>query len=316
MKKINMTISSGLLFLLITSCGHQEKPTSSEEAISLKKEKKEIEKIKRHYSYPDNIHVSPGKLTLVSFIESEKVTELTCNDKQIYFSKDGENKYSFYLSLSYFEKGFTNKTCVVKRENSEEKIQMIYKPFPYKREYLKVDKKRVFLSKKNQARAKKEQLMLNEIYQNTVNHRLFKSSFKVPLNSFITSHYGNKRVFNGKKESQHLGNDFRARVGTKIPVSNDGKVVFTGNLFYSGNTVIVYHGLDIFTVYAHLSRYKVKTGQIVKKKDIIGLSGMTGRVSGPHLHWGVKVSGNWVDGFSLVNISNQHFLELNQTGLY
>lgn len=313
MKKINFSLTPFYFIFLMASCGHQSNQPMSAEAVSLKNGPK---KSPRKFDYPEEEFVSPGKLTLVTFEESEKVHDVKCDGKKVYYARDGKMKYVFYLSLSYFEKTFSDKSCIVTTESTKQVIKLVYKDFPYKREYLKVDKKRVFLSKENQKRVEQEQLMLNSIYADKINDRLFSSSFKVPLNSYITSHYGNKRVFNGKKESQHLGNDFRARIGTKIPVSNDGRVVFTGNLFYSGNTVIVYHGLDIFTVYAHLSRYKVKRGDVVKKGQIVGLSGMTGRVSGPHLHWGVKVSGNWVDGFSLVDVSKAHFTNQNQTSLH
>ena len=134
---------------------------------------------------------------------------------------------------------------------------------------------------------------------------MFNEPFEVPLDSYITSHYGNRRLFNNKKRSQHLGNDFRAAVGVPIPVANKGKVVFTGNLFYSGNVVIVDHGLNIFTAYGHLSKINVQEGMIVNKGTIVGLAGKTGRVSGPHLHWGVKINGSWIDGFSLVEESKK-----------
>ena len=114
-------------------------------------------------------------------------------------------------------------------------------------------------------------------------------------------------MFNNKKRSQHLGNDFRAAIGVPIPVSNRGRVVYVGNLFFSGNVVVVDHGLDIFTLYGHLSKIKTTKGSIVYIGDIIGLAGMSGRVSGPHLHWGVKINGNSVDGFSLSRESELQF---------
>ena len=112
---------------------------------------------------------------------------------------------------------------------------------------------------------------------------------------------------NNKKRSQHLGNDFRAKIGVKIPVSNRGKVVYVGDLFYTGGVVIVDHGLNIFSLYAHLSKTLVTTGTIVNRGDIVGLSGATGRVSGPHLHWGIKINGHNADGFSLVEESKKQY---------
>lgn len=94
-----------------------------------------------------------------------------------------------------------------------------------------------------------------------------------------------------------------------IPVTNRGKVVFAGNLFYTGNVVIIDHGLNIFSLYGHLSKIKAQVGDIVNQGDIVGLAGMTGRVSGPHLHWGIKINGHNVDGFSLVTESKKQFSE-------
>ena len=98
------------------------------------------------------------------------------------------------------------------------------------------------------------------------------------------------------------------KVGLPIPSSNNGKVLYVGNLFYTGNVVIIDHGVNLFTVYAHLSKIMVKTGDSVEQGQILGLAGKTGRVSGPHLHWGVKLHGFNIDGFSLVEESQSEFL--------
>ena len=113
-------------------------------------------------------------------------------------------------------------------------------------------------------------------------------------------------MFNDKKKSQHLGNDLRARTGTKIPAANRGRVVYTGNLFFSGNVVVLDHGMGIFSMYGHLSKILVTEGSVVNQGDVVGLAGATGRVSGPHLHWGVRVNGSWIDGFSLIEASKVH----------
>jgi murein DD-endopeptidase MepM/ murein hydrolase activator NlpD len=109
-------------------------------------------------------------------------------------------------------------------------------------------------------------------------------------------------VFNGELRSYHNGIDFRALQGTPAMAANSGTVRLAKGLFYSGNAIIVDHGTGIFTIYAHLDRFKVATGQQVSKGQVIGLTGDTGRVSGPHLHWGVKVSGVAVDPVQFVNV--------------
>jgi murein DD-endopeptidase MepM/ murein hydrolase activator NlpD len=225
---------------------------------------------------------------------------LKCDDVVIpTYEEDGFLKA--YVGESYFSKR-EKVDCHV---SGKLVAQFRIKPFAYKEERLYVDKKRVVLSKKNQERTAREWKMLKEVYKNTANKPLFDVPFSAPLNSFITSHYGKRRIFNNMKRSQHLGNDFRAAPGVKIPSANRGKVVFAGNLFYLGNGVILDHGLGIFSTYGHLSKILVQEGEVVGKGSIVGLSGATGRVSGPHLHWGVKIQGHWVDGFTLVEASEE-----------
>jgi murein DD-endopeptidase MepM/ murein hydrolase activator NlpD len=167
-------------------------------------------------------------------------------------------------------------------------------------EKLMVDKEKVDFSNKDLERIAKETDKLKTIYEKSINSLFFEDNFGFPVDSRITSQYGTKRIFNDKQNSQHLGIDYKAPVGTEVKVSNSGKVVLAEDLFFTGNTVILEHGLGIFTMYGHLSKILVKVNDIVKKNMVIGLSGKTGRVTGPHLHWGVKVQGNWVDGNSIV----------------
>ena len=138
-----------------------------------------------------------------------------------------------------------------------------------------------------------------------VDQLFFNQEFTIPLSSKITSPYGAKRIFNNKKSSWHNGIDFRAPIGTPIPSTNRGKVILVRHLFFNGKTVIIDHGMNIISLYCHLSDYNVNVGDIVNAGDIIGLGGNTGRSSGPHLHWGMRVQGHWVNGFSLVEESKK-----------
>jgi hypothetical protein len=161
----------------------------------------------------------------------------------------------------------------------------------YKKDILKVDSRRVNPNKKDQKRANHEHQEVKHIYASGSKARLWDIPFKLPVENEITSLYGNKRVFNGRLKSYHNGVDFRSPTGTPAFASNSGIVRLAKNLFYSGNAVIIDHGTNIFTIYAHLSKIKVTAGQRIEKGQVIGLTGATGRVSGPHLHWGIKISG-------------------------
>jgi murein DD-endopeptidase MepM/ murein hydrolase activator NlpD len=234
-------------------------------------------------------------------------SNLFCRDKIVPFGKKENGKGFAYIAQDYFvaQGSFS---CELRKGVENINISLFkVKKFPYKEEKFNVDEKKVNLSAEDAARAAKESEMLNQVYAVSMPAPLYTAPFVIPLESFRTSIYGNRRVLNKSKKTQHLGNDFRAAVGVDIPVSNAGIVVFTGDLFFSGNTVIVDHGLGIFTMYAHLSEVAVKKGDILTQKQILGKAGMTGRASGPHLHWGVKVHGLWVDGFSLVEESLHQF---------
>lgn len=172
----------------------------------------------------------------------------------------------------------------------------------YKKENLRVDPGHVKLSKENLERVGREKKEIRHIYSSSSDTRLWYGSFNKPLASEPTSVFGTRRLFNGQNRSFHRGIDFRAPIGTAVHASNSGVVRLAGNLFYSGNIVIIDHGKGIFTNYAHLSKIQVVAGQQVASGHQIGLSGASGRVSGPHLHWGAKVSGVYVDPLQFINV--------------
>lgn len=253
--------------------------------------------------------IRPGEARFMEFsLPKGKNTKLFCKNKSVKLQQTA-SKAMAIVTESYFSE-MQPFTCQLKQKDQVlEEVHFKVEHKEYKAEHLNVDFKRIKLSAKDQKRADEEQLMLNKLYSRSEGRYLFTAPFKLPLNSFVTSYYGTRRVYNKKKKGQHLGTDFRAAIGVKVPAANDGKIVFAGDLFYTGWTVIIDHGLDIYTVYGHLSKTLVEAGQIVKQGDIIALSGNTGRSSGPHLHWGVKIQGDYVDGHNLVEESSKYFIE-------
>ena len=173
----------------------------------------------------------------------------------------------------------------------------------YKRDILKVAKDKTNLNKKTQERTIKEALKMKKIYQSNISQQ-YATPFVYPLSSKLTSLYGNARIFNQQIKSYHSGIDFRAKIGTQIKASNDGVIVLAKDLFYCGKCVIINHGNKIFSIYAHLSGFKVKVGEKVSKGKVIALSGKTGRVTGPHLHFGMVLEGVKIDprvGIEILN---------------
>jgi murein DD-endopeptidase MepM/ murein hydrolase activator NlpD len=183
-------------------------------------------------------------------------------------------------------------------ERRDISIQVAAKQFPVTR--LKVEPKFTQLSKANLARTRRESKEVGAIYARITTDLVPDEPFIVPIPGGSGRNFGERRVFNGEARAPHSGADLRAPTGTPIHATNRGRVVLAKNLFFTGNTVIVDHGLGIYSLYAHLSRIDVKKGAMVKSNEIVGLAGATGRVTGPHLHWAIRMQGARVDPFSLV----------------
>lgn len=290
-----------LLFLLLFSCTQlQTKPIKTEDS-------QPAQPTEPPFEYQvQSVDIYNGKIKYVAIETNlpDGSQAVVCGDKvkKSHLGQVKNKTLHLYLSESYFSKPHKKK-CFI-RENHV--LDVNVKAYRYKKERLNVRKSRVDLSKKDLARVIREKEIKKNIYKKSADYFLFDEPFVVPLKSKITSVYGNQRLFNNKKKSQHLGNDLRARIGLPIKANNRGQVVFTGNLFFSGNMVVIDHGLNLFTVYMHFSKILVEKGQVVNKGDVVGRAGMTGRVSGPHLHWGVYLNGNWMDGFTLVEESKKH----------
>lgn len=131
---------------------------------------------------------------------------------------------------------------------------------------------------------------------------LFGRNFDWPRKTRVTAPFGDKRTFNGAVASQHFGTDLDGKTGTPILSANDGTVVMARDNYAAGGTVLVHHGGGLYTAYFHMSRMQVKTGETVKRGQRLGLVGGTGRVTGPHLHWGAKVDDRWVDPEALLKL--------------
>jgi murein DD-endopeptidase MepM/ murein hydrolase activator NlpD len=176
-------------------------------------------------------------------------------------------------------------------------------------EELKVQQKFVTPAKTDAERAEGEAIKVHELYAHGETKRLFEGSFAAPIPGAATARFGERRVFNGQPRSPHSGMDLHAKKGTPVRAPAAGKVVLAGPLYFSGNTIILDHGLGITTLYAHLSKMLVKRGDAVKKGQLIGKVGATGRVTGPHLHWALKFHEARVDPYSLVALDLDGFLK-------
>ena len=141
------------------------------------------------------------------------------------------------------------------------------------------------------------------VFATTADTPLWSGSFRVPVIAAPTDSFGTRRTFNGKLASIHKGMDFRAPMGTVVRAGNSGIVVLARPLYYEGNCVVIDHGLGLYTISMHFSRIDVHEGQRVSAGDPLGLSGATGRVTGPHLHWAVRWQGAYLDPAKLLRLN-------------
>ena len=214
-----------------------------------------------------------------------------------------ENLKFAVVSVGYRQKGEIKLTNGLK--SGDETIVFKIVEGEYKKEKITVEGSKVTPPKEVLKRIEEEREEANKIYATANAGLKFDSKFILPMSSAVTSPFGTARVFNGTLKSYHGGTDFRAAVGTSVIAANDGVVVIAKDRYYAGGSVVIDHGEGIYTQYYHLSALKVKVGQSVKKGDIIALSGASGRVSGPHLHFGVIVGGVQVNPLNFVKKINE-----------
>jgi murein DD-endopeptidase MepM/ murein hydrolase activator NlpD len=175
-------------------------------------------------------------------------------------------------------------------------------PGKFATESLKVAPQFVEPNPEQLQRAKTEQQRLREIYATVTPDKLWQGPFRVPL-AGVTSgaNFGRRRVLNGQPSSPHTGVDFPAPTGTPVRAAQAGRVVLAEPLYFAGNTVLIDHGLGIYTLYGHLSVISVKAGDKLRAGALLGKVGATGRVTGPHLHWGLIVTGARVNALQIIN---------------
>jgi len=178
------------------------------------------------------------------------------------------------------------------------KVSVGKKRFPIQR--LAVKKKFISPSEKCQRRIQEEEILLRSIYAACTPKWCGNGSFIPPARGVIRQNFGERRIFNNVRRSCHKGVDIRVRKGLPVQASNSGTVAEARDLYFAGKAVIIDHGIGLFSLYCHLSKISVKKGEVVAKGQLIGRVGSTGRVTGPHLHWGVKLCNEYVDPLSLL----------------
>jgi len=179
------------------------------------------------------------------------------------------------------------------RKTYKKNVTIAAKKFP--RQDLTLPKKMVTPPQEVYDRIARERKVIAEARNTISPERMWKLPFKRPVDGDVTSAYGLQRFLNKQPKNPHRGMDFRAPKGAVIHAVADGKVLLVGNHYYAGNSVYIDHGNGVVSMYFHLSKVSVKEGETVSRGQLVGLSGSTGRATGPHLHLSIGVLGKLVD---------------------
>lgn len=180
-------------------------------------------------------------------------------------------------------------------------VLVIKQTFPVQR--LTLPKDKVDLDERSLVRVKAEQQQVRSVLEEVTRARRWAGDFVEPVHGPIAGSFGRARVINGQPRNPHNGEDISAPAGAEVVATNDGVVRLTVDHFFSGKGIYLDHGLGLYSMYFHLSEIAVRDGEEVKRGQVIGRVGASGRVSGPHLHWAIRLNGARVDPYALLKLS-------------
>ena len=232
----------------------------------------------------------------ILFGKTKPNSKILFNDKKIFVNNEGD----FLLGISRDEK--KENLLILEIGNKVEKYNINIIPRKYKIQ--KIDglpKNKVTPNQKELKRIKKESKLINKYKNIFLDKTLYKSGFVWPVEGKITGEYGSQRILNGQPRRPHFGIDIVAPLGSKIIVPSDAIVAFTfEDTFFNGKMIILNHGLGLNSIYSHLNKIYVKEGDKLKQGDLLAEVGSTGRVTGPHLHWGISIFNTAIDPEKLI----------------
>jgi murein DD-endopeptidase MepM/ murein hydrolase activator NlpD len=250
--------------------------------------------------------LQPGEVVILSIVAPIATAGLRVRafDREIAAYKDGDN-WRAIVGVDLDVKPGAHRVTV--ESGAPENIargtydlQIVPRTFRTRR--LTVDPAFVTPPASELPRIERESALLAATWEASATSRLWTTAFVRPVPQAANSAFGTRSIFNGTPRNSHGGADFLSPAGTPIQAPNAGRIAVARSLYFSGNTVIIDHGLGLFSTLAHLSRIDVQEGQTVTPGRRVGLVGATGRVTGPHLHWAVRAGDARVDPLSLLAV--------------
>lgn len=234
--------------------------------------------------------VGNGKSVIIPLEKPQGVFQLEERNITVLPHPVYPNKGFVMIPIDYYEKPHLIHAKHIDGEELSH-VEVTITNAAYPTEVLSVDSSKVSPPPEALQRIAQEKAEAHQIYKHITPERYWNKPFIRPIDSITTSEYGSARTYNGVLKSYHGGVDFRAKTPLPILATNDGVVVLVKERYYSGGTVIIDHGEGVYSCYFHMSQFDVKVGDAITQGQVLGLSGATGRITGPHLHFGFMVQG-------------------------
>jgi hypothetical protein len=247
--------------------------------------------------------VRPGELVILSIAEPSSAAAITVRafGHEVGAYQTGDGDWRALVGIDLDVKPGTHKVTV-QAGSAHAAYDLVVGPRTFRTRTLTVDPAFVTPPESERERIEREAKLLDQVWRSSAAERLWSDAFVRPVPQPANSAFGTRSVFNGQPRNAHGGADFVSPAGTPILAPNAGRIVVARGLYFSGNTVVIDHGLGMFSMLAHLSAFEVREGDRVIAGQRIGLVGATGRVTGPHLHWAVRASGARIDPLSVLEL--------------
>jgi murein DD-endopeptidase MepM/ murein hydrolase activator NlpD len=255
---------------------------------------------------PRPLAIFQGEIAELSIAaERGSTIEAWMGKQPVYFFPAQNGKYSALIGADVEAKPGLVKILVravtAEGVTREKHIEVRVKAKAFKKESFNVAPDFDQMTPEALAEIRREQAAFARVFAAGSAERFWDSPFVRPVpHAASASSFGFRRIINGVPRAPHGGTDLSAPAGTEVVATNHGRVVLVGNFFFAGGSVVLDHGGGLYTMYFHLSEFKVDEGSLVRRGEPIALSGMTGRVTGAHLHWGARAAGARVDPLQLI----------------
>jgi hypothetical protein len=250
--------------------------------------------------------IQPGELVVLVVTDADPITSVRASafdrDLPAYATGDGHWHVLAGIDLETKPGKYAVAISADGRVVRQTTYTLTVAPRTFRTRQLTVDDAFVNPPKTAEERIRQESALLANVWATMTRERLWDRPFVRPVPHQANSAFGSRSIFNGQARNPHTGADFSSPAGTPVKAPNAGRVALARDLYYSGQTVIIDHGLGVGSHLAHLSAIDVTEGAMVEAGDVIGKVGATGRVTGAHLHWSVRAAGARIDPLSLLAV--------------